>query len=75
MLYVKNILLMITASKASCSNWIFIDKLKYMLNVMSNNDTIFQAPIGCEKCMGNKTRIGDNKTSEGIFFNKYRKCF
>lgn len=49
-------------------NRIVVSKRTLQLYVLNEqNDTIFSRPIACGKNLGNKTRIGDNKTPEGEF--------
>lgn len=35
--------------------------------ITEQNDTLFSCPVACGKNLGNKTKIGDNKTPEGEF--------
>ena len=49
-------------------NRIIVSKKQLQLYVVNEkNDTLFQCPVACGKNLGNKTRIGDSKTPEGIF--------
>ena len=47
--------------------YIFVSKTDLKLSVIQNSDTIFQCPIAVGKNYGNKSKIGDMKTPEGIF--------
>ena len=47
--------------------YVVIDKAKYRLSVLENNDTLFQCTVALGKNLGNKEKIGDMKTPEGIF--------
>ena len=47
--------------------YIFVSKTELKLSVVENSDTIFQCPIAVGKNYGNKSKIGDMKTPEGIF--------
>lgn len=49
-------------------NFIAISKHELRLCVINDkNDTLFSAPIGVGSNYGNKTKVGDRKTPEGIF--------
>ena len=56
--------------KAKPARYIVVSKQRLVLSVVEGSDTVFQAPVGCGKNMGNKQKRGDNRTPEGTFHVK-----
>ena len=68
--------ILLTASAMSGGNatqrHLVVSKQRLQLYMVDGADTIWRAPIGCGKNIGDKQRKGDNRTPEGTFRVKSR---